>query len=130
MFKFVAFNHIFHKCCIFQAFFALLRYGGKIWTWEESSDEQSEADSEGEKHPDPKCQLRFLGGFREDGEANSEIQVKKLHYTLNTKLGLLKQDGKQQNVTSWRKMVDTFSRKSRFVASIFIFPELEISSIT
>lgn len=53
-----------------QAFFALLRYGGKIWTLEESSDEWVEADSGGEKHPDPKCQLKFLGGFCEDGKVN------------------------------------------------------------
>lgn len=68
--------------------------------------------------------------FCEDGKVNKKIQVKKLHFTLNTKFSPLKQDGKQQNVTSWRKTVDTFSRKSRFVASIFIFPELKISSIT
>lgn len=40
-----------------QAFFCTF----KVW-WK-NMDVRREADSGGEKHPDPKCQLRFLGGF-------------------------------------------------------------------
>lgn len=101
-----------------KLFFALLRYGGKIWTLEEKP-------TVGVKNIQTQnVNWGFLVVFswgRWSKFKNSSL--KKLHYTLNTKLGPLKQDGKQQNVTSWRKMVDTFSRKSRFVASIFIFPE-------
>ena len=60
--QFVALYHIFTK-----SFYFKIKH--------RSSDERVEADSEGEKHPDPKCQSRFLGGFCEDGEANSQNDI-------------------------------------------------------